>query len=352
MRYDFQSMQRVRTPEWSATLAKVLLSLALLSGLILGFAPWRQSSRGEGQVTAFNPNDRIQKINAPVSGRIMKWLVRDGSQVKKGDPIVEIIDNDPDYMDRLALERDAAKKKYDAAVEAAKTALYNYRRQKKLYGEGISSRLEFEKAKIDYKKLLATEAQASAELAQKEVKLSRQQNQLVTAPRDGTILRVLHGSGAIFVKESDTLAVFVPATSTPAVEIYINGNDLPLVQPGRKARLQFEGWPAVQFSGWPSVAVGTFGGVVALVDASASKGGKFRAVIVPEEGEEWPDRAYLRQGTRVYGWVLLDTVRLGYELWRKFNGFPPSMSEEPKKSVPMPLDKGSSDYYFDDGGQK
>ena len=92
------------------------------------------------------------------------------------------------------------------------------------------------------------------------------------APRNGTILRILHGSGAIFIKEGDIIATFVPETKSPAVVAYINGNDLPLVYPGRHVRLQFEGWPAVQFSGWPSVAVGTFGGVVKLVDPSASDG--------------------------------------------------------------------------------
>ena len=37
-------------------------------------------------------------------------------------------------------------------------------------------------------------------------------------------------------------------------------NDMPMLQTGRRVRLQFEGWPALQFSGWPSIAVGTFGG--------------------------------------------------------------------------------------------
>jgi hypothetical protein len=27
----------------------------------------------------------------------------------------------------------------------------------------------------------------------------------------------------------------------------------------------------------------------------------------------------------VSGWILLDRVRLGYELWRQFNGFPPRL---------------------------
>jgi adhesin transport system membrane fusion protein len=41
-------------------------------------------------------------------------------------------------------------------------------------------------------------------------------------------------------------------------------------------------------SGWPSIAVGTFGGVVKVVDPSATYKGKFRVIIVPEEDEVWP----------------------------------------------------------------
>jgi hypothetical protein len=29
----------------------------------------------------------------------------------------------------------------------------------------------------------------------------------------------------------------------------------------------------------------------------------------------------------VKGWVLLDTVPLGFELWRQFNGFPPTVAQ-------------------------
>jgi hypothetical protein len=89
-------------------------------------------------------------------------------------------------------------------------------------------------------------------------------------------------------------------------------------------RLQFEGWPAVQFTGWPSVAVGTFGGVVTLIDATDDGQGKFRIVVTPDPRDEpWPSGRYLRQGVRANGWVLLGQVTLGYELWRRFNGFPP-----------------------------
>ena len=132
------------------------------------------------------------------------------------------------------------------------------------------------------------------------------------------------------VKAGDALAVLVPDTESRAVELWIDGNDIPLIAEGGKVRLQFEGWPAVQFTGWPSVAVGTFGGRVALVDATDDGTGKFRVLVVPEAGEPWPSGRFLRQGTQANGWVLLQRVSLGYELWRRFNGFPPSMSAPPE----------------------
>lgn len=338
MNKDFPVRNLYFVPKWSKTLARVILGGIVFSVIILVVTPWQQSSKGYGKVIAMNPNDRVQNINSTLPGRINKWYVSDGTKVLKGDPIVEIVDNDPNFIDRLKLERDAKLKKYEASKAASETSYINYKRQKELFDQGLSARTKFEKAKIEYKKLLSQEAEAAANLASAEVKLSRQQTQMITAPRDGVILRVLHGSGNVVVNEGDLLAKFVPSDFEQAVEIYINGNDLPLVFPGRRVRLQFEGWPAVQFSGWPSVAVGTFGGRVVVVDPSASENGKFRVIVKPDDGEEWPDYTYLRQGTRVHGWILLNEVSLGYELWRQFNGFPPSI-ETPASEIENGKDK-------------
>lgn len=327
---SFSSRRRIACPPWTISLARLLTVFIIFSLLVLIFTPWQQTSQGIGTVIAFDPNYRVQKISSNVSGRISKWLVRDGSHVKAGEPIVEVVDNDPLLIDRLKVERDAIFQKYEAAKAASETSLLNLNRQKDLLKQGLSSQRTFEKSRIEYKKLLASEATAAANLAGAEVKLSRQQNQVVTAPRDGTILRIYHGSGSVFVKEGDELAAFVPDSVKPAVEIFIDGNDLPLVYPGRHVRLQFEGWPAVQFAGWPSVAIGTFGGVVQTVDSSATSNGKFRVIIIPEEADSWPDQKFLRQGARVYGWILLNSVRLGYEVWRQFNGFPAALDAPPE----------------------
>lgn len=187
-------------------------------------------------------------------------------------------------------------------------------------------------------------ASAEAELARMEVRLARQQMQAVKAPRSGTVLRVVAKQGGEMVKMGEVLASIVPDTDDVAVELWVDGNDVNLVEPGRTVRLQFEGWPAIQFSGWPSAAVGTYGGKVAFVDAADDGHGKFRVVVVPNNPEDWPSKQFLRQGTRANGWILLNRVSLGYELWRQFNGFPPSWPTAPgaEKSDGKVSDKGAS----------
>jgi len=183
-----------------------------------------------------------------------------------------------------------------------------------------------EDAKSSLQKAKADKAKAEGDLAKIDIKLAQQSQMLVEAPRAGTVFRLSAKEGGEVVKQGDPLAVLVPDVSARAVELWVDGNDAPLITAGREVRLQFEGWPAVQFVGWPSVAVGTFGGEVAFVDATDNGKGQFRIVVTQLEGEQWPDSRYLRQGVRANGWVLLNQVSLGYELWRQFNGFPPALS--------------------------
>lgn len=184
-------------------------------------------------------------------------------------------------------------------------------------------------SRIDSARATMNEAQGQvqetlASLAKLDVSISRQQSQLVTAPRDGYVFRLHASQDGEIVKAGDSLMVLVPQTDNPSVELWIDGNDAPLVRQDSPVRLQFEGWPAVQFVGWPSVAVGTFGGRVALIDSTDNGKGQFRVLVVPDPADDpWPDSRYLRQGVRAKGWVLLNQVTVGYEVWRQMNGFPP-----------------------------
>ncbi|MCB9646453.1 MAG: HlyD family efflux transporter periplasmic adaptor subunit [Deltaproteobacteria bacterium] len=267
----------------------------------------------------------------------------------------------------------AARQKVEAEQANLQTVTLNLERVKKLYAEGLSSKRDVELAELAYakaetalngeqaalaeaeaqiagleserlqkgaealakitsaraahRKASAEEAKAKSELAKAEVDLARQSSRRVLAPRAGTVLSLSGNQGGAVVKEGDRLAVLVPETESRAVELWVDGNDAPLITPGRKVRLQFEGWPAVQFAGWPSVAVGTFGAQVALVDVTSTPDGRFRVLVVPDAADApWPEPRFLRQGVRAKGWVLLDEVRLGYELWRQLNGFPATVT--------------------------
>lgn len=188
------------------------------------------------------------------------------------------------------------------------------------------------KTKVDYSRAMAEDARGQAasiakEMQELEIKLGELDRLTIEAPRDGTLFRMPVFERGQMVKKGDALFTIVPDTTERVVELWIAGNDMPLIRPGEHVRLQFEGWPAVQFAGWPSVAVGTFGGEVASVDPADNGKGQFRVQVKEPIGEGWPDDRFLRQGVRANGWVMLNRVPLGYEMWRQLNGFPPSVSD-------------------------
>ena len=209
-----------------------------------------------------------------------------------------------------------------AAVQSRDAEIAATRRAAEKAGADATAKISSVQAELQ-----AAQSKA-AEARQKQIdlqsKVSRQSTQRVTAPRDGIVLAVRGGPGGGQVKKGDLLVTLVPETSDRAVELKIDGNDMPLVQEGAEVRLLFEGWPALQFVGLPGASTGTFGGRVSFIDAASDARGKFRVVVVPDPDEPpWPDPARLRQGVRAKGFVLLGRVRLGYELWRQINGFPP-----------------------------
>ncbi|QDV09040.1 Type I secretion system membrane fusion protein PrsE [Planctomycetes bacterium Poly30] len=423
-------------------LAIALGSFLVILPVLLIFVPWQQNVPGVGRVTALNPLDRIQVIPAPVSGRLTKLNVREGSRVQKGDELAVMEDLDKDFAARLDLQEGFARDKVEFAhtvlesldaqllsLESSRTAALvgadadisqaiekvseaeskleaeekkleflqeDFGRQSRLLAQGQASVQKQQKAEADFGEQRAKVAAARAAVAQarserdskrasrdkinasEQAKIdevtgkeqeaqqklqdakkalteiqsdvARQATRVILAPRDGTILRAAGANSSDLISRGEPLMEIVPDTERLAVELWMRGVDAPLVQVGRQSRLQFEGWPAVQFAGWPSVAVGTFGGVVAQVDAQAASDGRVRVLVVPDPTEPaWPEEQYLRQGVRASGWIQLETVSSGYEVWRQLNAFPPSI-----RTGPPTMDGGSKagGKAKDDGGDK
>ena len=458
-RGDLPVLGKVRSSR-PIRLAAWLLGTALCGTIVLmAFAPWQQTVRGSGRVINYDPAVRPQVLQSPIEGRVMRLGegVREMAQVQKGDVIAELADLDPQRLDRLQLQlqnaeqttlatetalraaegelsqaeqavtqyelnvasfeaaRDQALASAGAGIEAARQALRaaeqtlvdrqaaldqaepDYRRQKQLYDEKLSSQLKFQTAELKYRSAQANVRKAEADVAAAEKMVEaksrdrdekkatattrvqsaiaslraaeatieskragvakaqqsvqsarnaeetlrssvvRQENQRVVAPFDGVLTDVYADGGSNVLSQGSPIARIVPTSGDRVVEILLDGNDAPLVSPGKHVRLQFEGWPAIQFTGWPSVAVGTFGGEVLSVDASDNGQGQFRILVkevsgVDEESglveEPWPTGNYLRPGVRANAWVLLETVDLWFEVWRNLNGFPPVVDME------------------------
>jgi membrane fusion protein, adhesin transport system len=109
-----------QTPAFIKRYARFLGIAFFLLPLLSMFLPWRQNVNATGQLTAFSPSERIQSIDAPVSGVISNWYVQEGSTVKKGDVLLEISDIDPQFKDRLISQRDNQITKLEAKADELK----------------------------------------------------------------------------------------------------------------------------------------------------------------------------------------------------------------------------------------
>jgi multidrug efflux pump subunit AcrA (membrane-fusion protein) len=408
------------TPSFVRRYVRIFAILFFVLPLLAMFLPWQQNVTALGKVTAFSPLERVQTIDAPVSGIISKWHVQEGSIVKEGDALVEISDIDPMFKDRLEAQRnnlqtklgakedelnsyqvqqqnlissrdakisaaqfklDVANQKILSATEAissakatADAAEFQSSRMQRLFVDGLVSKRDLEIAERDliiaHRNLASSQAQqnsakaeaqsAKAEIQQiradtqasldsntavinkikgeladsqnsltdSEINLSRQNMQKVIAPRAGTIFRLPVNSQSQMITQGQPLLVILPDTQARAVELWVDGRDAPLITKNSLVRLEFEGWPAIQVPGWANVGIGTFAGKVSFVDPTDNGTGNFRIMVVPDENyPDWPSARFLRQGITAKGWILLENVNIGYEIWRVLNGFPARIPE-------------------------
>ncbi|NGZ97059.1 MAG: ABC transporter permease [Nitrospira sp. WS110] len=424
-----QSWENAQLPKGWRFSSRLPVTLVLLFLLIINFVPWTQTVTVTGQLSAYTPYERPQDIEAQITGRIKKWHVNEGDEVKEGDLILELEDYDPNFMspDLLAFldQRKSALEKTKSAalarveqldkrisemrnlvksavpsaearvveagnrvrqahqqVETAKiaaiTAALNLERHKQLLTRGLVSQRELElaiqtdtAAQADLEgaqaSLQATEQamkslgfgrdQVSAEMLQRlldaeaardasvaeaakvadqlaDVSLRRsnaEQRRLagrILAPIAGTVVKMAKVGAGETVRQGDTLVRLSPTSTDKAIEMTVDGLDAPLLNVGRKVKILFYGIPAIPLPAWPELMAGTYNGVIKVIDQVDDGKGNYRFWVVPDlDDRSWPEQSHVRQGTKVMGWVILNRVPLWYELWRRFNLFPPDYEE-------------------------
>ncbi len=428
-----QSQNQLLKIQPQLKLGRITMVLLVLFVIIL-FIPWRQTIPGRGTVTALRPEDRPQTVQNQIGGRIERWAVVEGQEVKKGDTILVISETSQSYfdmnlpsrldeqlqakqtsevaaaqkidatqaqiralnnglqfqlnaarnkvlqarnylrsdsMDLVAIERfyDISKARLDRYEEGYKNGLFSLTdiesRRLKLQEDHakvvsqqnklntaqqnlLIAQIDLDNIQAKYQETLAkTESDLGSALSGKasvQGDIAKLRNEIanidvrrglyvIRAPQDGFVVKTLKAGVGENIKEGEAIAILQPKEPLVAVEVYVDAMDVPLILDTSDVRLQFEGWPSIQFSGWPSVAVGTFAGKIASIDRVASSNGKYRLLVrqtqpTPSDDSPWPRQ--LRQGSGVYGRVILRSVPVWYEMWRQLNGFPPSLEKEPQ----------------------
>ncbi len=397
--------------------------------------PWTQNIKAKGTVTTIRQEHRPQEINTILAGKVVKWFVKEGDFVKKGDTILQLGEVKVDYFDPDLLNRTkqqinskqqsaegyknkamTANTQVEALLEARELKLASldnklkqqqlkiisdsieviavtnelavYKRQldagKTMLDSGAVSMVDFEKRKVSFQngfsKKTGTEnklAQSKQELinlrieknsvvqdyldkisktqgdrfateatiSSTEAEISKLENAYsnydirnklyyILAPQDGQIIKAKKAGLGEFVKDGEMMLEIVPDNIQYAVEMFIEPMDLPLIDIGQKVRFVFDGFPAIVFSGWPKTSYGTFSGRVTAIETNISTNGKFR-VLVAEDSDStekpWPKN--LKMGGGASGIALLKNVKVGYELWRNINGFPPEYYQTEKKET-------------------
>jgi multidrug efflux pump subunit AcrA (membrane-fusion protein) len=95
---------------------KYWLWATILIVFIILMLPWTQNIRAIGDVTTLRQEQRPQEINSIIGGRIIKWYIKEGDVVKKGDTLVQLAEVKDAYLDPNLVDR--TKEQLDAKSEA------------------------------------------------------------------------------------------------------------------------------------------------------------------------------------------------------------------------------------------
>ncbi|MEP6713649.1 MAG: HlyD family efflux transporter periplasmic adaptor subunit [Ferruginibacter sp.] len=101
---QFNSFKKVYGINKKRNIKYWLWGIIIIATIIL-FLPWTQNIRANGKVTTLRQEQRPQELNTIIPGRILKWHIKEGDYVKKGDTILQLGEVKVDYFDPDLLQR-------------------------------------------------------------------------------------------------------------------------------------------------------------------------------------------------------------------------------------------------------
>lgn len=102
--YELQSPKKIYQADKESNI-RIWFWMICLSLFVLMWMPWTQNIQATGTITTLYQDQRPQQLNSIIPGRILKWWVKEGDFVKKGDTIVQLADVKDDYLDPQLMQR-------------------------------------------------------------------------------------------------------------------------------------------------------------------------------------------------------------------------------------------------------
>lgn len=176
----FKSFEKVGISNSSVNFTRWLGALMGIAIVFL-FLPWTQNIQSKGKVTTLRPEQRPQTIQSVIEGRIVRWYVREGDTVRRGDTIVQLSEIKTDYFDDNIVDRtlDQVKAKNSSIVayqdkatalrmqiEATEAELVQKTAQ--LYNKINQSRLKIFSDSIDFIRAIQDDSIARIQLRRTE----------------------------------------------------------------------------------------------------------------------------------------------------------------------------------------
>lgn len=161
--------------------------------LVILFLPWTQHIKAKGKVTALKQEQRPQQLNALIAGTVVKWYVKEGDFVKKGDTILQLGEVKIDYFDPQLLKRT------EQQITSKQLTLESYQNKATAASDQMAALSEGQLLKL--KSLDNKIIQQQLKVNSEEADVTATQNELAAYQRQINAAREMLDSGAISLSD-------------------------------------------------------------------------------------------------------------------------------------------------------
>ncbi len=247
----------------------VLLAIAMVPAIIYGGEnedpeayAWDRVSRGDIRETISVSGEIRAKskvnIGTMVSGEIKTIHVRDGQDVKAGDLLVTI-DQEQIQQDLTRSEAalDAFRKDSERAQTVMESEQTSFHRMESLHKQGLVSDEEHRRAKVAFDSARLSYQSSKANVAQNQAAVASQKTSLgkavLRAPMAGRVtgLKAEKGETAIagMTNLPGAVLMVISDMSEILTEIKVNESEVVRIKPGQTAQVSLESLPGRAFQG-------------------------------------------------------------------------------------------------------